>query len=48
MSTVYNKIPTFEKNNFFNWKSKAMEVVEFMDFNMLDVVNKGPIVVMHQ
>nr|KAJ0207541.1 hypothetical protein LSAT_V11C500277770 [Lactuca sativa] len=47
-SIVCNKIPPFDKTNFSNWKSKAMEALEFMDFDILDVFNKGPIAAMHQ
>ena len=47
-STVYNKIPPFDKHSYSDWKSKAMEVLEFMDFDMLDVVKKVPIVAMHK
>ena len=25
-----------------------MEALEFMDFDMLDIINKGPIAIMHQ
>ena len=47
-STICNKIPLFEKHKFFVWKSKAVEALEFMDFDMLDTVNKGRIAAMHQ
>nr|KAJ0207840.1 hypothetical protein LSAT_V11C500261860 [Lactuca sativa] len=47
-SSVCNKIPLFDQYNFSHWRSKAMKVLEFTDFDMLDVINKGPIDVMHQ
>ena len=47
-SSICNKIPPLEQYNFSNWKSKAMKVLEFLDFDMLDIINKGPIAAMHQ
>nr|KAJ0187178.1 hypothetical protein LSAT_V11C900480560 [Lactuca sativa] len=48
IDTNLQLVPPFDKHNFSDWKSKSMEVLEFMDFDMFDVVNKGPIVAMHQ
>ncbi|CAI9296127.1 unnamed protein product [Lactuca saligna] len=45
-STFCNKIPPFDKQNFSTCKSKAMKALEFVDFDMLDVISKFPIVVM--
>ena len=47
-SSVIRKIPPFDKQNFVAWKSKAMDILEIMDYDMLDVNNKGPIVSMHR
>ncbi|XP_023756249.1 uncharacterized protein LOC111904752 [Lactuca sativa] len=47
-STAYNKIPQFDELNFTSWKSKAMDALEIMDFDMLDVINKGPITITNQ
>ena len=47
-SSAFNKISPFDKLNSIDWKSKAMDVLEIMDYDMLDIINKGPIVVMNQ
>ncbi|CAI9277243.1 unnamed protein product [Lactuca saligna] len=47
-STICNKIASFDKYNFAAWKSKVMEALEFLDFDMLDVINKGSIATMHK
>lgn len=41
-TTSSNKIPQFDVKNFTIWKSKAMMVLETMDYSMIDIVKKGP------
>ena len=38
------KIPPFDENNFAMWKTKALMVLETMDYNMMEIVNTGPYV----
>ena len=47
-SIVCNKIPPFVQQKFSTWKSKAMDALDFIDFDMLDVTNKGPITAMDE
>lgn len=54
MSTSYNpklfalnKIPPFDEQKFKMRKSKVMVVHETMDFEMLNIVEKGPHVPMY-
>lgn len=47
-SNACKKVPPFDEHNLSAWKSNAMEVIEFMDFDMLDIINKCPIIVTHQ
>ena len=47
-STSRSKIPTFDEKNFLMWKSKAMVVLETLDYAMLDVIENGPIIPMFQ
>lgn len=46
-SSAASKIPPFDEDDFSIWKSKAMDILEIMDYYMLDVINKGPIAPMH-
>ena len=54
-STTYNPhptsshtIPLFDANNFPMWKTKAMAVLETLDYDMLQIVTEGPHVPMFQ
>ena len=47
-SSSGSKIPPFDEKNFLMWKSKAMIVLETLDYEMLDVVENGPIIPMFQ
>ncbi|KAI3523649.1 hypothetical protein L1887_01928 [Cichorium endivia] len=40
-STSSNKIPPFDANNFGMWKSKALMVLETMDYHMPDILKNG-------
>ena len=42
------KIPPFDEHNFSMWKTKAMVVLETMDYEMCKIVEKGPHVPMYQ
>ncbi|KAL4563399.1 hypothetical protein LXL04_027440 [Taraxacum kok-saghyz] len=41
-STSSSKILLFDPNNFPMWKTKAMVVLETMDYDMLDIYTLGP------
>ena len=47
-SSSGSKIPPFDEKNFLMWKSKAMIVLETLDYGMLDVIENGPIIPMYQ
>ncbi|KAL4583580.1 hypothetical protein LXL04_008158 [Taraxacum kok-saghyz] len=47
-STSSSKIPLFDSNKFPMWKTKAMVVLETMDYDMLDIVTLGPHALMFQ
>ena len=47
-SSDCNKIPTFDELNFTAWKPNAMEVLGIMDYDMIDIINMGLIVFIHQ
>lgn len=54
MSSYYNPkspaisdIPFFNEHNFAALKSKSINVIEIMDYDMLDVMNKGHIASMY-
>ena len=46
-SSSGSKIPPFDEKNFLMWKSKAMIVLETLDYGMLDVIENGPIIPMY-
>ena len=37
-----NNIPPFDEHNFAMWNTKAMVVLETMDYEMLKIIEKGP------
>lgn len=41
-TTSSHKIPQFDEKNFTIWKSKAIKVLETMDYSTLNIVNGGP------
>ena len=43
-----NKIPPIDESNFAMWKTKAMVVFETIDYEMKNIVEKGPHVFMYQ
>ena len=47
-SGSYDKIPPFDEQNFSMWKSRAITVLESMDYNMIDIITEGPYVPMFQ
>ena len=47
-SSSGSKIPPFDEKNFLMWKSKAMIVLETLDYGMLDMIENGPIIPMYQ
>lgn len=36
------KIPLFDENNFSMWKLKAMVSLEAMDYDVIDIIERGP------
>ncbi|KAL4562223.1 hypothetical protein LXL04_034421 [Taraxacum kok-saghyz] len=47
-STSSTTIPLFDPNNFPMWKTKAMVILETLDYDMLDIGTIGPHVPMFQ
>ena len=47
-SGSYDKIPPFDEQNFTMWKSRAITVLESMDYHMLDIITNGPHVPTYQ
>ena len=47
-SGSYDKIPPFDEQNFTMWKSRAITVLESMDYPMFEIITKGPSVPMNQ
>ena len=43
-----NNIPPFNEHNIVMWITKAMVVLETMDYEMLKIVEKGPHIPMYQ
>lgn len=47
-SSAVKKIPPIDEHNFAMWKSKAMVVIETIDFDLLNIVDNGPHVPMYR
>lgn len=46
-SSAASKIPPFDEDDFTMWKSKAMYILENINYDIHDFINKGSIASMH-